>query len=59
MTIIALRVVRRTGALPSEIDFARAVCVRNALVDVHGGPVVNCAVVRMEGGMAEMDVFQF
>ena len=39
---------RRTGALPSEIDFARGVCVSKALMDVHGAPVVNCAVVRME-----------
>ena len=49
----------RRSALPSEIDFARAVCVRNALVDVHGGPVVNCAVVRMEGGIAVVDVICF
>ena len=41
----------RRSALPSEINFARALCVCNALEDVHGGPVVNCAVVRMEGGM--------
>ena len=50
---------RRTGALPSEIDFARVVCVRNALMDVHGAPVVNCAVVRIEGGIAEVDVLRF
>ena len=34
-----------------KINFARAVCVRNALVDVHDGPVFNGAVARMEGGM--------
>ena len=39
------------GALPLEIDFACALCVGNALVDVHGGPVINCAVVRTEGGI--------
>ena len=59
MTIIALREVQRTGALPSEIDFARAVCVGNALVDVSGGPVVNCVVVGMEGEIAEVDVLPF
>ena len=58
MTRITLRKVRQTGALPSEINFARAVCVRNVLVDVHGAPVVNCAVVRMEGGIAEVDVLR-
>ena len=47
------------GSLPLEIDFARAVCVNNALEDVHGAPVVNCAVVRIEGGIAEVDVLRF
>ena len=37
----------RTG----ENNFACAVCVPNTLVDVHSGPVVNCAVTRREGGM--------
>ena len=50
---------QQTGALPFEIDFACAVCVRNALLDVHGAPVVNCTVVRMEGGIAEVDALQF
>ena len=50
--IIALRrVVQPTGALPSEINFARVACVPNALEDLHGGPVVNCAVVMIGGGI--------
>ena len=51
--------VQRKCALLSEIDFARAVCVCNVLVDVHDAPVVNCAVVRIEGGIAEVDVLHF
>ena len=47
------------GLLPSEIGFARAVCVNNALVDVHGAPVVNCAVARIEVGITEVDVLRF
>ena len=47
------------GALPLEIDFARAVCVRNALVDVHSKNVVNCAVVRVEGGIANLEMLYF
>ena len=50
---------RQTGALPFKIDFARAVCVCNALLDIHGAPVVNFAVVRMEGGIAEVDALRF
>ena len=41
----------RWSALLSKIKFASAVCVCNVFEDVHGGPAVNCAVVRMEGGM--------
>ena len=57
--IIALGEVRWTGALPLEIYFSRTVCVHNALADVLGGTVVNCAVVRMEGGIAEVDMLHF
>ena len=41
--------VWRTRAILSEIEFTCAVCVGNALVDIPGGHVVNCGVVRMEG----------
>ena len=37
--------------LPPEINFACVVYVSNALVDLQGGPVVNCAVVMMGGGI--------
>ena len=41
------------------MDFVRAACVDTVLVDVHGAPGVNCAVVRIEGGIAEVDVLRF
>ena len=47
------------ATVPSKIDVARTVCVLSTLVDIHGGPVVNCAVVRMEGGIAKVDVLRF
>ena len=51
--IIAQSMVRGS-AIPSKIDFARAVYVRNSLEDVHDKTVVNYAVVRIEGGIPPM-----
>ena len=57
--MIIARCMVRGSAIPSEIDFARAVSVCNALVYFRGKTVVNCAVVRVEGGIAEVEMLHF
>ena len=48
-TRVACSMVRRTRAICPQVDSIWLICVSGTLVDVHSGPVVNCAVVRMVG----------
>ena len=59
LSMIIAQSMVQGSAIPSEINFARALCVHNALVDVHGETVVNCGVVMMEGGIAEVEMLHF